>query len=817
MRNFDFKKLLPHLVAIVVFLLVVLIQCKPVFEGKELMQSDIIHYRGMSKELVDFKKETGERTFWVNNMFSGMPSYLISADFQGNMIGSLHKILTLGLPRPASFILLYFMGFYLLLIVLRVKPSIAIAGALAFGLASYNFIILEAGHTSKANAIGYMAPVAAGVILMFQRRLLAGFLMTAIFLSLEIKMNHPQITYYLVLTLGIFWLIEAVQSWKKKVLPLFARQTGLLALAGMLALGTNAAGLWATYSYSKHSIRGPSELTLNGEHDKTSGLDKSYATQWSYGVAESFTLLVPNFMGGASGAPLDKSSATYKALHNAGVPNADKIIEHLPLYWGSQPFTSGPVYVGAIICFLFVLSIMILKGPVRIWLVSATVLSLMLAWGKNFSFLTDLFLNHFPAYNKFRAVSMTLVIASLTMPLAGMLALRKIQNGEVDKDELWKKIKLAFYITGGLALFIALLGPSFFSFTSDGDAQLRSAGWPGYLMDAFVQDRQNLMRMDAFRSFVFILLTAGVLYFAFVKTTLKRNTAGWLLALLVIVDMWPIDWRYLTYDDFVPANQMEQPYQPSQADLQISQDHNGYYRVFNTTRALDQDSETSYWHKSLGGYHGAKLRRYQELISYQISKGNMQVLNMLNTRYLIVPGQDKQPMAQRNPGALGNAWFVNDVKLVANADSEMTALSNFQPANTAIVDKRFSDNVQGWQPGKDESATINLTKYAPNQLTFESSCSKEQLAVFSDIYYADGWNAYVDGKPAPHFRADYVLRAMRIPSGTHQIEFKFEPVQVPVGEKISWASSGILILLAIGLLFKMNKQNPAESDEEKQE
>ncbi|MCB0395313.1 MAG: hypothetical protein KDD36_01590 [Flavobacteriales bacterium] len=807
----NMRKFAPHIIAVIVFLLISIIQFAPLLKGKALYQGDIAHFKGMSKEIADYREATGEEPLWTNNMFGGMPAYQISVIYTGNLMRWIDKVLYLGLPSPMRYLFLYFVGFYILLLCLRVNPWLSLAGALAFALSSYNFIIIEAGHNSKAHAIAYMAPVVGGVLLIFRNRLFSGFILTTAFLSLQIMANHPQITYYLALCLLVLGIIKGVEAIRQKTLPAFAKQAGILVAAAILALGTNIASLWATLEYGKYTTRGPSELTIGKHDERTSGLDKDYAMAWSYGIPETMTLLIPNFMGGSSSGELGTSSEMYKFLQQANVPNAKEMIKRLPMYWGDQSFTSGPVYAGAMVIFLFVLGLLILKGPIRWWLLSATILSILLAWGKNFYGFSEFFLDYFPGYNKFRAVSMTLVIASLTLPLLAFLTLHHLFKEQPDPVLFRKKLMRALYITGGVTLVVAAMGPSFFDFHGLSDDQLKASGWP---LDALIKDRKSMMRMDALRSLFFILLTAGILFYTFIKTKLTHRNAAILLALVVVIDLWPVGRRYLNNDDFVAKQEMKQPYQASQANLQILQDKDPNFRVYNVTRRLDQDSETSYFHKSLGGYHGAKLKRYQELIDFQISQGNMNVINMLNTKYFIVPTPDKKGvMAESNPSALGNAWFVDDYRLVANADSEMTALSNFDPSTLAIVDQRFKDQLSGFAPGKDPGATISLTSYKPNELIYASHSTKEQLAVFSEIYYAEGWNAYVDGQLSPHFRANYVLRSMRVPAGDHTVAFRFEPRVYPVGESISLACSGLLLLLCVGYGWKTlghsRKEEPA--------
>lgn len=805
-----FKQILPHFVAVALFAAIPLLYFSPLLKGKQLKQGDIVNFQGMSKEIEEFRKKTGEEALWTNSMFGGMPAYQISVVYKKNLMRYVDRVFNLGLPLPANYVFLYFIGFYFLLVCMRVNPWLSIAGALAFGFSSYFFIILEAGHNSKAHAIAYMPPVVAGVILAYRGKYLVGGAVTMLFLALELYANHLQITYYLFLALFIYTLFVLYDALKSKTLPSFFKASMALAIAGVFAVGSNISNIWATYEYGKYTTRGPSELTINpdgttNEGDKTTGLDKSYATAWSYGVSETFTLLIPDFFGRSSQAELGTSSNVFNALKENNVPNAQNIVKQLPLYWGDQPFTSGAVYVGAAVCFLFVLGLLVVEGYLKWWLLAATILSIVLAWGRNFMIFNELMLDYFPAYNKFRAVSMTLVLAEFTMPFLAVLTVKSIlEKITSDKNELIKKLKIAVSITGGTCLLFALLGYSLFDFNAASDPELASSGWPDFLIAALRDDRASMLRTSAFRSLFFIAAAAALIWLAIVE---KIKTT-WLyasLALLFLADLWSVDRNYLNNESFVSKSKVEVPHQPTPADQQILADKDPSYRVFNTTARLDQDSRTSYFHKNIGGYHGAKLKRYQEMIDFHLSRGvNMSVLNMLNAKYAIVKGENGEPVVQRNSTALGNAWFVGEYKLVANADSEITAMTNFDPAMTAIVDRRFSEYVTGLSLKKDSLANMKLTEYKPNRLYYESNTIAEQLAVFSEIYYDKGWNAYIDGIKTPHIRVNYVLRALRIPAGQHKIEFKFEPSAYATGEAISLASSSLLLLLvayavAIGL------------------
>lgn len=813
MKNISFRKALPYLSAIAIFVVITMMYFSPLLEGKKLKQSDITQWKGMSKEISDFRVKTGEEALWTNSMFGGMPAYQISVEYKGNVLRYADQLMQLYLPQPAGMVFLYMIGFFILLLVLKVDKWLAIAGAVAFAFSSYLFIIFEAGHNSKAHAIGYMAPVLAGIILTYRGRYLAGGVLAAIALSLELLTNHMQITYYLMLISGILVITEFVSSIREKKLPGFAKATGVLLIGAIFAVATNITNLWATYEYGKDTIRGKTELTTE-KSNRTSGLDKDYATGWSYGVMETFTVLIPNFNGGSSQGALTESSNVYKALkeNNIDSNQAQNVIRALPLYWGTQPGVAGPVYAGAIIIFLFIFALFIVDNKYKWWLLSATILSVLLAWGKNFMPFTDFFLNYVPGYNKFRAVSMTLVIAELCIPLLAVLGLQKAFSGETDKKKLTKYLYYSIGITGGISLFFAIAGSSLFNFVSPADEQYKSY-FPDWLISALRLDRAALLSTDSFRSLAFILL-AGAAVWAMINQKIKKPVFYSALILLILVDMWTVNRRYLNSESFVRKSIDAVPFQPTVADQIIMKDNDPDFRVYNQAVGNPfADASTSYFHKSLGGYHGAKLRRYQELIDHHLSKGNMSVFNMLNTKYFIAPDEKGgQPQVQINMQALGNAWFVNNAHMVNNADEEINALTDFVPTETAVYDKRFEDQVKGHIISKDSLATITLTEYKPNHLTYTSETGKEQLAVFSEIYYDKGWNAYIDGKVSPYFRANYVLRAMIVPAGKHTIEFRFEPKVYFTGEKIAFASSMLLVLLAIGsvgfMAFGKSKDEP---------
>jgi len=806
MKNPILLKLLPHLTAVILFLILCFAYFSPMLEGKQLRQGDIIQFRGMSKEINDYRDAEHEEPLWTNGMFGGMPAYLISVRYPSNLLKHIDRIVSLKLNIPAKHLFLTLFGFYLLLVVgFRVDPWLSIAGAIAFGFSSYFFIIGVAGHNSKAHAIAYMAPVMLGIILSSRGKYLWGGVITGLFLGLQIAAGHPQITYYtllMVLVFGIFWLIEVI---KKKNYGIFLKSLGVLFVSVFLAVGANITNLWLTYEYGKVSIRGPSELTSESEN-RTSGLDKDYIlNDYSYGITETFNLLIPNFKGGAS-TGFDLKSKTYQEFRRNNIPNARQMVEGLPLaYWGNQRSTSGPVYIGAAIIFFFVLGLFQVKGLQKWWLFAVVIVSIVLAWGKNFMPVSEFFINYVPGYNKFRTVSMILVLAEFAIPLLGILMLAQLIQEKINKKDWIKSLKWSLYFVGGICLFFTLFPGWLFNFSTPFDEQLLSAGWPSQFIDAIHEDRQHLLRMDAFRSLAMVLLAAGLIV-GFLYGKIKQHVLIIGIAFLFLIDMWPVNKRYINNDDFIAKREVQEPFQPTSADLSILQDTDPHYRVFNLTQDPFNEARTSYFHKSIGGYHGAKLRRYQELIEHHISQNNMDVLNMLNTKYFIVPGNDNQPVAQRNQGALGNAWFVTSVKWVQNADEEIEALNDFNPAEEAIIDTRFENNVTELSPMIDSISSIELVSYKPNELIYESQSDQPHLAVFSEIYYDRGWNAFLDGEPAPYIRVNYVLRGMMVPAGQHDIRFEFHPKAYFMGEKISFISSLLLIILFVAMaIFELKK------------
>jgi len=804
------KKNMPHIIVVGLFVLISMVYFSPLLSGKKLYQGDIANYMGMSQEITDFRKDhNGEEPYWTNSMFGGMPAYQISVRYKYDWIKSIDSAIRF-LPRPADYLFLYFVSFYFMMVLLGNDWRVSLVGALAFGLSTYFLIILDAGHNAKAHAIGYFPMITAGIILAFRKKYLFGGLVTALFMALEIFANHFQMTYYLgllILILGGFYLYEAI---KQNSINDFAKSAGVLILAVVLAFGSNATKLMTTYEYTKYSTRGPSELTIDKDKSgKTQGLDKDYITQWSYGIVESFNLLIPNFTGGGSGEALAEDSNLAQALKGK-VPQQQikQIIANAPTYWGDQPFTSGPAYVGAIVIFLFVLGLFLVDGVIKWWLLAGTIMSLLLSWGRNFMPLTDLMLDFFPMYDKFRAVASIQVVLEFTMPFLGVLALKEWFFGDKNKDVKKKSLRLSLAIVGGLTLVFVILGSLLFDFVGAGDAQYAKMGFP---MDAIIADRLSMLQSDGIRTLVFIIFS-GVALCMFMKGKITKNISLGVIAVLMIFDLAGVDKRYLNNDSFVSKRKVDKPFTMSNADKEILKDKS-IYRVYNASVNTMANSSTSYFHQSVGGYHGAKLKRYQELWDMQVAKNNTQVLNMLNVKYFIIPNQDRLQV-QMNPATNGNAWFVDEIKFVANADEEMQSLTSFNSRYQAIVDKRFKKNILSDNVSLDGTPSIELVHYQANKLKYISKNTKTGLAVFSEIYYPKGWHATIDGEEVEISRADYVLRALWIPKGEHEIVFKFQPEIIATGGKLMLGSNILLFGLLIFGLFKLGNFIKSESSED---
>ena len=670
---------LPIVTGVLVFAIITFLYFSPMLiDGKAIQQGDIMQGKGAAKELNDFRAANNKEALWTNSMFGGMPGYQIATLYYGNCVRYINSVLSLGFPHPSQLLFIAMVSFFILLLTMGISPWISIAGAIAFGLSSYNLGLIEAGHNSKIGAIGYMPLVIAGVLMVFRKRnYLLGGALTALAVSLEVKSNHIQIAYYLFFILIALGLTEFVFTVLKKDWKHFITACGVLLIAAVLGVASNLSLLWTTEEYAAETIRGKSELSSNTQ--SAGGLDKDYALQWSYGKMESFTMLIPGFMGGSSNEELSENSATGKALQAQGASGQQlaDYLKQMPLYWGDKPFTSSTVYLGAIVMFLFVLGMLLVNDRLKWWLFSISCLGTLLAWGHNLEWFSDLFFYYVPGYNKFRVVEMCMIIPQVCIPILSFVALDTVLSRKVETEAAVKKLLMAVYITGGLCLAFALLGFMFFDFKATSDAQ-----YPEWLAKSLAEDRGSFLQADAFRSLVFILLTAAAMWM-YLKNKLSTTVTVAAISLLVFIDLFPVGKRYLNDDNFVSKSDYENYFQPTQTDQQILQDQSLDYRVFNTASNTFNDSRTSYYHKSAGGYHAAKLRRYQELIENHLSKQNTAVIDMLNTRYYIFSvGKDKAPQAQRNPGALGNAWFVDSVMVVADADEELNRIGKMYEVQT---------------------------------------------------------------------------------------------------------------------------------------
>lgn len=814
---------------ILAFVIISLVYYSPQLEGKKLFASDNVNYQGMAKEINDYRDQTGEEALWTNSMFGGMPAYLISVKFGGELLAKVQDAYFSVIPRPAGYVALGFICFFIMCLMLGVNAWIAMAGSLMWGLATYFFVLTESGHFTKVHTLMYMPLIVGGVLSAYRGSLYVGALVTALGLSWMLSANHPQMTYYtglMVLIIGITYLVYAI---REKALPAFLKTTALLFVALILAVGTNFGRLYSVLEYGKYSIRGESDLKVDASN-QTAGLNKDYILEYSYDFGEAMTAFIPRFKGGGMSEPLGEKSEVYQFLaQNQGKNAAKQITEALPLYWGSQPISAAPFYYGAVVCFLFVFGLFAVKGKDKWWIFAVFVVSLLLSLGKNFGLLSHFMIDYFPGYNKFRDVKNIIVIQHFAMALIGVMAVRELFKGQQTKQELMKALKYSLGITGGLALIFVLFPGLAGDFRGPTDIRLAQAGWPQQLLNALMADRESVLRADAFKALLFVCLSAGVIWLYLIdKLKAKYAIAIWVV--LILVDLWPINKKYMNNDGFVAKSKAERPYTPSAADKAIMADTDPDFRVLNLTVSPFQDASTSYFHKSLGGYHGAKMERYQELYDHQLSKeigqliggfknpdtmdsvlASLDVINMLNTRYFIY---DPNSTPLQNPNALGNAWFVSDFKVVDNANDEMDALGHLNASEEAVVDQRFAGQLNEVAVGAGHDAQIQLETYEPNYLKYAANVHQgAALAVFSEIYYPKGWNAYLDGEKVDYLRANYLLRALVVPAGTHEIEFKFEPKAYFVGNKISFASSLILILAAVGLIFVEWKRKSKHEEE----
>ena len=791
------KAFFTHFFVLVFFVIAALAYFNPVLQGKVIEQSDIRQYTGMAKEQNTFRYKTGEEPYWTNSAFGGMPTYQLGAYYPHDYVKKLDRLIRF-LPRPADYLFLYFLGFYILLCCLKVDYKLALIGALAFGFSTYLIIILGVGHNAKAHAIGYMPMLLGGIVLTFRKKYLWGFVLTAIAMALEVGANHYQMTFYfmlLVLILGIVYLIDAI---RKRKLKHYFLSVALLVLAVVLGIAANTTSLMATKEYADWSTRGKSELTINPDGSakaNTKGLSREYITQYSYGIVESMNIFVPRLFGGSNGEDLGENSKTYDFLIDQGISRSQALefSRGLPLYWGDQPGTAGPAYIGAVIFFLFILGLILVKGKARWWLLGGFIMSLLLSWGKNFGLLTDFMIDYFPLYNKFRAVSSIQVILEICAPILGILALHELLKSSVDTNKKLNALKISFFIMLGLGIALFLL-KGMFSFESFSDETLKR--YYGEEILSLIQlDRKAVYNADLFRTMIFIALVAGGIWL-YLKEKIKENVVVIILGLLMVIDLVGVDLRYVNKDDFVSKRRMSEPFPETAIDKQILKDES-IYRVYNPEEGLNGAS-TSFYHKSIGGYHAAKPAGLQDLFDFHIYKGNIGVLNMLNVKYVIQKDEEGKSYPALNPEANGNAWFVNKLIEVKTADDEITTLEKLDVMNEAVVNTSIFSQINRFNFHTDSLATVTLTNYEPNHLTYKVSNPYPGVVVFSEMYYKHGWNAYIDGQPKDHFRVNYVLRALNTPGGDHTIEFKFEPKLIETGSQITLVSSILLALVVLG-------------------
>jgi len=821
------KKCLPDVLAVLLFAVLAFAYFFPAdIEGRILYRHDASAGRGAGQEGVEYREKTGERTRWTNALFSGMPTYQMAPSYGSTeILAKAANAYHLWLPENVWYVFAYLLGFYILLRAFDFRQHLAALGSILWAFSTYFLIIIAAGHIWKVWALAYLPPMIAGLVLAYRGKYLWGLLLTAVFTAFEINANHVQMTYYylfIIFFLVIAWLVEAI---RKKQMERFLKATAVCMVGAAIGVCINLSNIYHTWQYSKESMRGKSELVKqNSENQTNSGLERDYITQWSYGIDETWTLLIPNTKGGAS-VPL---SMNEKAMAKAD-PNYVSIYQQLGQYWGEQPGTSGPVYVGAFVMFLFILGLFIVKGPVKWALLAATVLSIMLSWGKNFMGLTDFFIDYMPMYAKFRTVASILVIAEFTIPLLAMLALKKLLDEPEQMKPRLKYVGISFLLTGGVTMLFSLLPSMFFdSFISSGELralQSLPSEHVGPLIANLTEMRQAMFTSDCLRSFYIILVGTGVLL-AFFYGKLKKEYAVGIILVLCLVDLWQINKRYLNDEMFVPKSEREAPQQKTQTDELILRDQSLDYRVLNLASNTFNENETSFYHKSIGGYHAAKLRRYQELVERYINPEMQQlfhavseaggdmtqvkgdsifpVLNMLNAKYFIFPLEGGQTVPIQNPYVYGNAWFVDQLSYVDNANQEMDALGRLDLRHQAVADAKFKAQL-GEAVEQDTASVVTITAYEPNRLTYDVNSGKGGVLVFSEIYYP-GWTATVDGEPAELGRVDYVLRAMNVKPGRHEVVLSFFPKSVNTTEAFAYLAYGVLILVVLGAIFMEYKR-----------
>jgi hypothetical protein len=805
------KAIFTNLIVVALFIIASLAYFSPVLQGKAIFQSDIAQYKGMAKERNDYKETTGVESYWTNSAFGGMPTYQLGANYPHDYVKKLDRLIRF-LPRPADYLFLYLIGFYILMLCMKVEYRLAVLGALAFGFSTYLIIILGVGHNAKAHALAYLPMLLGGITLVFRKKYLVGFILTAVAMALEISANHYQMTYYfmlLVLILGLVYLIYAI---KDKQLKHFFTSVGILLLAVILGIATNATSLMATKEYADWSTRGKSELTIKPDgtaKEINSGLDRDYITHYSYGVTESLDLVVPRMFGGSNHEDLGKDSKAYEFLIGQGLQpsRALEFSKDLPLYWGDQPGTSAPAYIGAVLFFLFIMGLFLVKRKFVLWLLGGTILSLFLSWGKNFPALTNFMIDYFPLYNKFRAVSSIQVVLELCVPILAILGLKELFKSSTKKKAKMNALKFAGIISGGVLVLIFLM-KGFFDFESFRDASMIQRGFPEDLMAMIERDREAVYVSDTIRSLVYILLTAAVL-FLFIREKLKKNIVVLGLGALILFDLVGVNLRYVNNEDFVRSRAVERPFQASDLDNAIQQDKE-VFRVFDPQEGLN-GARTSYFHQSLGGYHAAKPGKLEDLFEYHLYDNNVAILNMLNVKYIIQQDEEGRSFPAVNDDRNGNAWFVKGLIPMQNADKEIKALDSLNTKTRAVFNFTKFSKIKKYIYEIDSLATAKLIDYRPDYLQYETVNTNDGFVVFSEMHYPKGWKSFINGKEAEHIRVNYVLRGMKVPAGNHKIEFKFEPEVVRTGSQIALGSNILLGLLILGgLLFSFWKPKRKE-------
>lgn len=801
--NFNIKQCIPHIVAILLFIIASVLYFSPILQGKQIKQNDISQYIGMSKSFKEFNKNSDNETFWNDAAFGGMPTYQLGAKYPHNYIKKLDLSLRF-LPRPADYVFLYFLSFYILLLVLKVDWRYALIGSFAFGFSTYYLVILGAGHNAKAHAIAYFPLVLAGIFLVFNKKYLLGFLLTTIAMGLELNANHFQMTYYLLFLVLVIGLVYLFYAFKNKELKQFFIAVGIMSIGVVLSLGLNATNLLATSEYAEESTRSKSVLTINPDGSKkevTNGLDKDYITHWSYGIGESLNLFVPGLFGGSNSEPIKKDALIVKKMQrmfNISSKDAQQYAGQF-MYWGNQPGVSGPAYLGAVVIFLFVLGLFLVKGRLKKWILFGGGLLLILSWGKNFSLLTNLFIDYVPFYNKFRAVSSMQVIVELVVPILGILGLYNFFHNIESKEQKIKALKYTVFITAGLAASFYLSKGFLFDFVGSNDGMLIE-NYGADFLNMIKDQRESIFTSDVLRTLILVLLSAGILWL-YLKEKLNENVALLLIGFLIIFDLVGVDKRYLNDDNFVSARKVNVPFQLTEADNIILKD-SSHYRVLDFSANPFNNARTSYFHKSLGGYHAAKPKRAEDIFDFYVSKNSIGVINMMNVKY-IIQNNNGNTVALNNPYTNGNSWFVDKVQTAQTADDEIMLLDSLNLKKQAVVQFGQGEIKESYK--LDSLASIKLSSYKPNHLLYESSNANDGFAVFSEVYYKNGWNAYINNELLPHFRVNYLLRGLPIPKGKNIIEFKFEPQVIKTGSSIALVSSiGFILLLLGGIFYKFN-------------